>query len=112
MTHTPKTQYQPTEKSRELCDLCTQEERNTHVFHFHCFSKQCLSLRLLCLYSREKLEAKLKASQGEKHAVDSMLSSFEFFGKEFEVLAEEYSRLRQEIDTKNWALKEFSYPTN
>ncbi|XP_062334475.1 HAUS augmin-like complex subunit 4 isoform X2 [Osmerus eperlanus] len=60
----------------------------------------------------EKLEAELKASQGEKHAVDSMLSSFEFFGKEFEVLAEEYSRLRQEIDTKNWALKEFSYPTN
>lgn len=61
---------------------------------------------------REKLEAELTASQVEKHAVESMLSSFEFFGKEFEALAEEYSKLRQEIDTKNWALKEFSHCTH
>ncbi|XP_010876091.1 HAUS augmin-like complex subunit 4 [Esox lucius] len=57
---------------------------------------------------RETLETELKASQIEKQSVESKLLSFEIFGKEFEALAEEYSRLRQEIDTKSWALKEFS----
>ncbi|CAB1318535.1 unnamed protein product [Coregonus sp. 'balchen'] len=61
---------------------------------------------------REKLEIQLNASQLEKQSVECKLSSFEIFGKEFEALAEEYSRLRQEIDTKTWALKEFSQHTD
>uniref|UniRef100_A0A4W5JQI4 HAUS augmin-like complex, subunit 4 n=1 Tax=Hucho hucho TaxID=62062 RepID=A0A4W5JQI4_9TELE len=61
---------------------------------------------------REKLETELNASQLEKQSVECKLSSFEIFGKEFEALAEEYSRLRQEIDTKSWALKEFSQHTD
>lgn len=61
---------------------------------------------------RGELETELKVSQLEKLSVQSKLSSFEIFGKEFEALAEEYSRLRQEIDTKTWALREFSQHTD
>ncbi|XP_051541144.1 HAUS augmin-like complex subunit 4 [Myxocyprinus asiaticus] len=56
----------------------------------------------------EKLNAELKTSEMEKQAVESKLSSFEIYGKDFEALVEEYSRLRQEIATKSWALKEFA----
>lgn len=56
----------------------------------------------------EKLNADLKSSKMEKQEVESKLASFEIYGKDFEALAEEYSRLRQEIATKSWALKEFS----
>uniref|UniRef100_A0AAQ5Y1M7 HAUS augmin-like complex, subunit 4 n=2 Tax=Amphiprion ocellaris TaxID=80972 RepID=A0AAQ5Y1M7_AMPOC len=57
---------------------------------------------------REKLEWELKACKAEKQSVELKLSSFEILGKEFESLAEEYCRLRQEIEMKNWALKEFT----
>ncbi|XP_054457650.1 HAUS augmin-like complex subunit 4 [Anoplopoma fimbria] len=57
---------------------------------------------------REKLESELKASQVEKQSVELKLASFEILGKEFEALAEEYCRLRQEIEMNNWALKEFT----
>ncbi|MCI4394218.1 hypothetical protein PGIGA_G00166330 [Pangasianodon gigas] len=56
----------------------------------------------------EKLAAELKACQVEKQSLESRLASFEIYGREFEVLAEEYSRLRQEVATKSWALKEFT----
>uniref|UniRef100_A0A8C2ZDX8 HAUS augmin-like complex, subunit 4 n=1 Tax=Cyclopterus lumpus TaxID=8103 RepID=A0A8C2ZDX8_CYCLU len=54
---------------------------------------------------REKLESALKACQVEKHSVELKLASFDILGKEFEALAKEYCRLRQEIDVNNWALK-------
>uniref|UniRef100_A0A3Q3WFN5 HAUS augmin-like complex, subunit 4 n=1 Tax=Mola mola TaxID=94237 RepID=A0A3Q3WFN5_MOLML len=57
---------------------------------------------------REKLDSELKACQVEKQSVQLKLASFEIIGKEFEALAEEYCRLRQEIEMKNWALKEFA----
>ncbi|CAF93417.1 unnamed protein product, partial [Tetraodon nigroviridis] len=57
---------------------------------------------------REKLNSDLKTYQAEKQSVELKLSSFEILGKEFEALAEEYCRLRQEIEMKNWALKEFT----
>ncbi|XP_065106139.1 HAUS augmin-like complex subunit 4 [Paramisgurnus dabryanus] len=56
----------------------------------------------------EKLNADLKSSEMEKQTVESKLASFEIYGKDFETLAEEYSRLQQEIATKSWALKEFT----
>ncbi|KAK1890106.1 HAUS augmin-like complex subunit 4 [Dissostichus eleginoides] len=56
----------------------------------------------------EKLSSDLKASQVEKHSVESKLASFEMLGKDFEALAEEYCRLRQEIEMNTWALKEFT----
>ncbi|XP_069578904.1 HAUS augmin-like complex subunit 4 [Brachyistius frenatus] len=61
---------------------------------------------------REKLESELKACEAEKHSVKSKLASFEILGKEFETLAEEYCRLRQEIEMKSWALKEFTHYNN
>lgn len=57
---------------------------------------------------REKLKAEQKSSEMEKQAVESKLASFEIYGKDFEALAKEYSRLQQEIATKSWALKEFA----
>ncbi|KAM4537130.1 HAUS augmin-like complex subunit 4 [Odontesthes bonariensis] len=57
---------------------------------------------------REKLESELQAFTTEKQAVELKLSSFEILGKEFEALADEYCRLRQEIEMKNWALKELT----
>ncbi|XP_072232342.1 HAUS augmin-like complex subunit 4 [Leuresthes tenuis] len=57
---------------------------------------------------REKMECELKAFTTEKQAVELKLSSFEILGKEFEALADEYCRLRQEIEMKNWALKELT----
>ncbi|XP_068444123.1 HAUS augmin-like complex subunit 4 isoform X2 [Clinocottus analis] len=57
---------------------------------------------------REKLESDLKACQVEKHSVELKLASFEILGKEFEALAEEYCRIRREIDVNKWALKEFT----
>ncbi|KAM4565303.1 HAUS augmin-like complex subunit 4 [Fundulus diaphanus] len=57
---------------------------------------------------REMLECELKACHAEKQAVELKLSSFEILGKAFEALADEYCRLRQEIDMKNWALKKLT----
>ncbi|XP_061619814.1 HAUS augmin-like complex subunit 4 isoform X1 [Phyllopteryx taeniolatus] len=57
---------------------------------------------------RKSLESELRACQAEKQSVESKLSSFEILGKEFEALAEDYGKLRQEIEIKNWALKEFT----
>ncbi|XP_068612050.1 HAUS augmin-like complex subunit 4 [Brachionichthys hirsutus] len=57
---------------------------------------------------RETMASELKACQAEKRSVESKLASFEILGRGFEALAEEYCRLRQEIDVKNWALKEFT----
>ncbi|XP_026887949.2 HAUS augmin-like complex subunit 4 isoform X1 [Electrophorus electricus] len=56
----------------------------------------------------EKLGAELQAAQLEKHSLESKLASFEIYGKEFEALAAEYCRLREEITTRSWALKEFT----
>ncbi|XP_071394135.1 HAUS augmin-like complex subunit 4 [Centroberyx affinis] len=61
---------------------------------------------------RQKLESELKACRSEKQCVDLKLASFEILGKEFEALAEEYCRLRREIDMKKWALKEFTQHTD
>lgn len=63
---------------------------------------------LLCPTFRAKLDSELKACQAEKQSIELKLASFEILGKEFEALAEEYCRLRQEIETKNWVLKEFT----
>ncbi|XP_054914610.1 HAUS augmin-like complex subunit 4 isoform X2 [Poeciliopsis prolifica] len=57
---------------------------------------------------REKLESELTACKAEKQALEMELPSFEVLGKDFKALAEEYFRLRQEIDMKNWALKELT----
>lgn len=51
----------------------------------------------------------LKSSKEEKQAAEVKLSSFKILGGEFEVLANEYCRLRQEIDIRKWALKELSH---
>ncbi|XP_043094386.1 HAUS augmin-like complex subunit 4 [Puntigrus tetrazona] len=56
----------------------------------------------------EKLRAELTSSELDKQTLESKLTSFQIYGEEFEALAEEYSRLRREIATKSWALKEFS----
>uniref|UniRef100_UPI0037E75763 HAUS augmin-like complex subunit 4 n=1 Tax=Semicossyphus pulcher TaxID=241346 RepID=UPI0037E75763 len=61
---------------------------------------------------REKLESELKASQVDKQSVELKLASFKILGEEFEGLAEEYCRLRQEIEMKNWALKELTQYSN
>ncbi|XP_061922751.1 HAUS augmin-like complex subunit 4 isoform X1 [Entelurus aequoreus] len=57
---------------------------------------------------RTKLESELQACQVEKQSVELKLSSFQILGKEFEALAEEYCKFREEIDMKSWALKEFT----
>ncbi|CAL8326591.1 unnamed protein product [Lota lota] len=57
---------------------------------------------------RDLLELELKDCQLEKQSVESKLASFEMLGTEFEALANEYARLKGEINVKNWALKEFS----
>uniref|UniRef100_A0A3B3ZPN8 HAUS augmin-like complex, subunit 4 n=1 Tax=Periophthalmus magnuspinnatus TaxID=409849 RepID=A0A3B3ZPN8_9GOBI len=54
----------------------------------------------------------LKCCQEEKQGAEVKLASFEILGKEFQALAEEYGRLRQEIEMKNWALKEFTQYSN
>ena len=61
-----------------------------------------------CLNFREKLDSELKACRAEKQSIELKLASFEILGKEFETLAEEYCRLRQEIEMQHWALKEFT----
>ncbi|KAG5834692.1 hypothetical protein ANANG_G00264270 [Anguilla anguilla] len=57
---------------------------------------------------RDVLDGELSAARAEKQSADSVLSSFQILGQEFEALVEEYSRLRHEIDNKRWALQEFS----
>lgn len=71
-----------------------------------CFSKNVLFR--LHLNFRDNLESELKACKVEKQSVELKLASFEILGKEFEALAEEYCRLRQELEMKHWALKEFT----
>ncbi|MGH0121291.1 UNVERIFIED_CONTAM: hypothetical protein FKN15_073617 [Acipenser sinensis] len=57
---------------------------------------------------RDTLESALKSEQVERQSSQRMLSSFEILGKDFEAVVKEYSRLRQEIKNKKWALQEFS----
>ncbi|XP_054608990.1 HAUS augmin-like complex subunit 4 [Dunckerocampus dactyliophorus] len=57
---------------------------------------------------RINLESELQAYQVEKQSVELKLSSFQILGKEFDTLAEEYCKFRQEIEMRNWALKEFT----
>ncbi|TRY57161.1 hypothetical protein DNTS_003259 [Danionella cerebrum] len=54
----------------------------------------------------EKLNTEMRSSELEKQELESKLSSFEIYGRDFHALAEEYSRLREEISTKSWALKD------
>uniref|UniRef100_A0A8C7YZN1 HAUS augmin-like complex, subunit 4 n=1 Tax=Oryzias sinensis TaxID=183150 RepID=A0A8C7YZN1_9TELE len=61
---------------------------------------------------REKLEAELKACRAEKQAAELKLTSFEILGKEFKALADEYCRLRSEIENKKWALAELTHVKN
>lgn len=61
---------------------------------------------------RGKLESELKDCQVEKQSMELKLASFEILGKEFEALAEEYCKIRQEIEVKNWALKELTKYNN
>lgn len=82
-----------------------------HISHVNVASRFFLKSTLFSHF-REKLNADLKACQAEKQSVESKLSSFEILGKEFEALAEEYCRLRQEIEMKKWALKEFAHYSN
>lgn len=63
---------------------------------------------LIHLDFREKLESDLKACRVEKQSVELKLASFEILGREFESLAEEYCKLRKEIEMKHWALREFT----
>lgn len=51
----------------------------------------------------------LKAKKEEKQDVETKLSSIKILGREFEDLADKYWKLRQEIDTKKWALEELSH---
>ncbi|MGH0117790.1 UNVERIFIED_CONTAM: hypothetical protein FKN15_039961 [Acipenser sinensis] len=57
---------------------------------------------------RDTLESALKSEQVERQSSQRMLSSFEILGKDFEAVVKEYSRLRQEIKNRKWALQEFS----
>ncbi|XP_019724193.1 HAUS augmin-like complex subunit 4 [Hippocampus comes] len=57
---------------------------------------------------RKTLESELAACQAEKQVLESTLSSFEILGKEFEALAAEYGKLREKIEIKKWAQKEFT----
>lgn len=61
---------------------------------------------------REKLESELRVCQEEKQSVELKMASFDILGKEFQFLAEEYCRLRQEIEMKHWALNEFTQYNN
>ncbi|KAM4611555.1 HAUS augmin-like complex subunit 4 [Polymixia lowei] len=92
------------------CELVTQKIRAEMVeIRLDTYTADTISAHRKI---RDKLESELKACQLEKHSVESKLASFEILGKEFESLAEEYSRLRREINMKNWALKEFSQHTD
>lgn len=70
-----------------------------HVIHFFFF---------LCPNCRKTLKSELAACQAEKQVLESTLSSFEILGKEFEALAAEYGKLREKIEIKKWAQKEFT----
>nr|XP_057924104.1 HAUS augmin-like complex subunit 4 [Doryrhamphus excisus] len=61
---------------------------------------------------RINLQSELQAYQAEKQSVELKLSSFQILGKEFDTLAEEYCKLRQEIEMRNWAVKEFTKDNN
>ncbi|MEQ2164034.1 hypothetical protein GOODEAATRI_002374 [Goodea atripinnis] len=102
-----------TNKLSHLSTLLDKEKKRTELLKEICRENTVLLQRQTQLYlsvqgGRERLECELKACKAEKQAVELKLSSFGILGKAFEALAEEYSRLRQEIDMKNWALKELT----
>lgn len=59
---------------------------------------------------REHLETELTATQKEKQAVESKLTSYEMFGQEFKDLAEIYARLQVEIEAKKLAVDALTKP--
>lgn len=64
----------------------------------------------LIILHREHLETELTATQKEKQAVESKLTSYEMFGQEFKDLAEEYARLQVEIEAKKLAVDALTKP--
>ncbi|XP_057711000.1 HAUS augmin-like complex subunit 4 isoform X1 [Corythoichthys intestinalis] len=57
---------------------------------------------------RKHLESELSTYREEKRSMELKLSSFEVLGKDFEALVEEYGKIREEIELKNWAIEELS----
>lgn len=96
---------------------------NTHYLEAKC-SAMFLKIRmeelsvLLDTYSPEKVEVHRLIRAGLQGAVQQqeqelatarkILGAYESLGPEFEGLVQEYSRLRERIDNKHWALQEFS----
>ncbi|XP_077445100.1 HAUS augmin-like complex subunit 4 [Stigmatopora argus] len=65
---------------------------------------------MICAHKeiRKHLELELNAYREEKQSSEFKLSSLEILGKEFRTMVEEYGKLREEIDLKNWAIKELT----
>ncbi|KAM3857828.1 HAUS augmin-like complex subunit 4 [Diretmus argenteus] len=91
------------------CDLVLQKIRTEmEEIHLDTYTADKISAHRKI---RHQLVSDLQVSQEEKQSIQIKLASFQILGQEFEALAEEYCKLRQEIDTKTWALKEFAQHT-
>ena len=61
---------------------------------------------LNCHYSKQLDKDKVECHR-ELMQTSQLLKAYHAFGPDFEAIAQEYSHLQQEIENKNWAMKEF-----
>ncbi|XP_029437102.1 HAUS augmin-like complex subunit 4 isoform X2 [Rhinatrema bivittatum] len=57
---------------------------------------------------RDGLQGDIQTLEKEVQSCQQVLNTYEILGPEFEVLVEEYTRLKQEIQYNKWALEELS----
>lgn len=67
-----------------------------------------LILTFLCLALRDRLEASIRLQEQDMQKSRQALSTYEVLGEDFDRLVKEYTRLKQAVENKRWALQEFS----
>ncbi|XP_078064063.1 HAUS augmin-like complex subunit 4 [Mustelus asterias] len=106
--------------------LCSQPQLDAEFEQYLCMKSKAMFAKLGLmklelrhqLFNRETVEAHncirallLELLEKQQQSADSLrgtLSQYQMLGPDFEELASEYSRLRELLDNKKWALEEFS----
>lgn len=57
---------------------------------------------------RDRLEASIRLQEQDMQKSRQALSTYEVLGEDFDRLVKEYTRLKQAVENKRWALQEFS----
>ena len=106
VTHTTQKQYRPW--------LLLGRQQNTLIraqlvkfgFTFHQEIRERIFFSCHC---RKELDVTIRDTQSEVQQVSQVLAAYESIGMGFDSLVEEYTKLRDEVENKTWAVRELKH---